>query len=44
MGNWDTAHVVPGQFASPLLALVLRVMLRCVLFAELMGYEDTFPE
>ncbi len=32
------------SFASPLLALVIRVRLRCVLFGELMGDEDTFPE
>jgi len=31
------------SFASPLLALVMRVMLLCV-FVELMGDEDTFPE
>ena len=37
--------VVPGQFASPLLAPDTGVNAACVLFADgLMGDEDTFPE
>ena len=45
VGSWDMAWaVVSGQCVLPMSACVTGVSAAAVMFAELTGDEDTFPE